>query len=647
MPPGFDISLTLRQGLALHQAGQLARAAALYQQVLAAQPDNADALHLLGVALLQGGNHAQAEQLLRRAIAVAPRVHGFHNSLANLLRATGRPALAEQAYRAALRLAPNMAELHHNLGLVLADQGDDAAAERAFRQAIRLNKAFAPARLDLTNLLLRAHRPAEAEIILRPALLAAPNDPILRNTLGTTLAARGMHDAALAAYDAALAAQPGYANAWINRGAALAAQDKLPEAAASYQQATALAPNDAKALCELGDLRLRLRDGAAAQAAFQAAVALAPADAAAQHGLGRAFAMQDNTADALPPLLRATELDPANAEAWHEAAMAQRDLADWPASLPRFRQAAALAPDNAEIRSNFGYALLALGQYEEAWPHFLWRTRRPGNVRLAEPAWDGAPTDKTVLIHAEQGVGDTIQFVRFVTAASARARVVLAVPRQTARLLAGFPGTAAVVHDTPLPPYDLHIPLMSLPALLGVAEADFAATVPYLRADAALEAAWQTRLAGLTRPRVGLVWAGNPQYPADRRRSLPQAALAPLLALPGIAFISLQFGKAAPPGVFDAAPYLTDFAETAAALMALDLVITVDTAVAHLAGALGRPVWLMNRADTDWRWLLERCDSPWYPTMRIFRQPVPGDWESVIAEITGALRDRQTGAAPI
>jgi hypothetical protein len=238
-------------------------------------------------------------------------------------------------------------------------------------------------------------------------------------------------------------------------------------------------------------------------------------------------------------------------------------------------------------------------------------------------------------------VGDTLQFCRFIPQAAALARVVVACPPSLKTLLQGLPNVAEVAVGKPVPAYDMHCPLMSLPALLGIPPERFAETVPYLQADPAAAAVWRARLADLPGPRVGVVWAGNPAYPADRKRSVPFEKLAPLLALPGVSFVSLQMGEAAAAGqsrfAFDAAPLIGDYADTAALIEALDLLISVDTSAAHLAGALGRPVWLLNRADTDWRWLLERSDTPWYPTMRLFRQPAPGDWSFVVRSVAEAV----------
>ncbi len=598
-------------------------------------PDHPLALHGLGVLAHQTGRGAEAEAWLRRAVSRAPQEAAFHNSLGNVLRERGDRAGAIAAYRAALGRAPNEPTFLHHLGLALADSGDDAEAETLFRRALRLARDRIALRLDLAHWLIRHARPHEAELVLQPALRAAPDQAAALNALGLALTAQRKGEEALAAFDRALAAAPDHATTRINRAAALEALDRLEEAAAAYEAA----PKDASVWIALGKIRHRQKHGAQAEQAFREALRLAPDDAATRVALGSALAMQARLDEALVEFESVCRSAPLCAEAWHRRALTLRDLARWEESLPVFREAARLAPDDSEIRSNFAYALLAFGDFEQGWAEFEWRNGRPGNARLREPLWDGGPTDRPVLIHAEQGMGDTIQFARFVAAAAARAPVVFAGPRALKRLFAQLEGAPPMRDADPLPRCAAQLPLMSLPRALGIAPAHFADAVPYLRAETAAQRAWEQRLAHLPGPRIGLVWAGNPDYPADRKRSIPFATMATLLAFPA-SFVSLQCGAApADARLFDASPHLTDFAETAAAIVSLDLIIAVDTAVAHLAGALGRPIWLLNRADTDWRWMLGRDDTPWYPTMRIFRQPRPGDWPSVITAVQRALAD--------
>jgi tetratricopeptide (TPR) repeat protein len=635
------MSATLQQAAALHQSGRFAEAQALYQRILTADPSNADALHLLGVLAHQTGQHAPAEALIRRALARQPNAFLYHNSFGNVLRATGRAAEAEAAYRAALRLQPNSPEVQHHLGLALLDQHRPADAETAFRHAIRMQKDFVPARVDLTNLLVAAGRGADAEACIRPALRATPNNHLALNALGLALAAQGKHGDALTRFDAALAAAPGYSSAQINRAASLLVLERYEEAAAGYEAALAAAPGASDLKLGLARAQLQLKRGDGLEKLFRELLADKPNDPELLHGLVAALSFQDRMADALVILQATVKRDPTHARAWHDIGMCLRDLVRWPASLAPFAEAVRLEPDNAEYNASYSYALLAVGNYEAAWPHFEWRVKKTGNARLAEPMWDGTQTDKTVLIHAEQGLGDTIQFCRFVPVAAQRARIILACPKSLYPLLAQMPGIADAVSAEPIPPYDMQCPVMSLPSVLGITADHFADTVPYLPADPAKVATWRARFAGLPGRKIGVVWSGNPKYPADRRRSLPFATLAPLFTTPNTHFISLQIGDARatmPEGaMLEAAPWIGDFTDTAAAMMALDLIISVDTSAAHLAGALGQQVWMLNRADTDWRWLIDRADTPWYPTMRIFRQPRPGDWAGVIAQVAVAL----------
>jgi hypothetical protein len=300
-------------------------------------------------------------------------------------------------------------------------------------------------------------------------------------------------------------------------------------------------------------------------------------------------------------------------------------------------------------------ALLAKGGMAAGWREYEWRWETPlmapARRNFPQLPWDGAPLAKTLLIHAEQGFGDTLQFCRYAPLAAARGlRVILEVQRPLVRLLRCLPGIAAVIaRGETLPAFDLHAPLLSLPRIFGTILETIPGATPYLSADGAAVEAMRARLTTIPNQglRVGLVWAGNsyrnlPGMAAtDRRRSIPPENLAPLLAVPGVHFISLQ--KDGPPapaafGLTDLMAEVTDFADTAALISQLDLVISVDTAVAHLAGALGKPVWLLNRFDSEWRWLTGRADSPWYAEMTIFRQTGPGNWDSVIAEVARALQ---------
>lgn len=371
--------------------------------------------------------------------------------------------------------------------------------------------------------------------------------------------------------------------------------------------------------------------------------------------LGVALLAAGRLREALPELERAVVLAPGD-----QAALAQLDRAlgavhgqgSMPEAIPALQARLAEAPEDHNRRVRLAAALLANGRFDEGWPHYAWRWkgmaeewRQPADpLSRPEPeAWRG----RRVLLFAEQGFGDTLQFLRYVPMVQAiAAEVVVEVQPALTRLAATLPGAPMVVgQGDPVPAHDVAVPLLHLPWAFGTTPDTIPGGVPYLAADPAAVARWQARLGGLPGLKVGLAWAGDPRpqdraaHRVDRRRSMTLAALAPLGEVPGVSFVSLQMGAAAaqarPEGMVlhDWTGELHDFADTAGLMQALDLVITVDTACVHLAGALGRPVWMMNRFDSCWRWLRERADSPWYPTLRIFRQAVPGEWGAVVGEV--------------
>ena len=446
------------------------------------------------------------------------------------------------------------------------------------------------------------------------------------------------------------------------------------EAERLYRQVLAAHPDRAEAYSNLGAALQDLGRLDEAVKAYHQALALDSRQAATHANLGTALMDLGSLEDAAASLQRALTLQPESAAAWSNYGNALTRLGRLEAAMSAFQRALALQPDYAEAHHNLAFALLARGDFTRGWAEHEWRWQCAQFVEAARefpmPRWDGTSlAGQTILLHAEQGFGDTIQFVRYAPLVAARGgRVVLECQPQLRRLLAGnevqsresrverrahrdFRGGAdmgvadVVAQGEPLPACDLHAPLMSLPFIFGTTLDTVPAAVPYLRVRPALVEDWSHRLATIPGPRVGLVWAGNPHHRNDAFRSVPLAALAPLGATPGLSLVSLQKGpgaeqlRDAPLGLFlyNLGPQLTDFADTAAALLHLDLLITVDTAVAHLAGALGRAVWLLVPAVCDWRWLEERADSPWYPTMRLFRQHRRGDWAPVVARVAATL----------
>jgi tetratricopeptide (TPR) repeat protein len=577
------------EGLRHHHAGRLDRARTLYLKALAAQPNDADVLHLLGLLRHQQGSSLQAAELIAKAVAIKPDYPEAHSNLGNILSDLGRPADALASYREALRLRPDFCEAHSNLGAALHALGRPAEAEASHREAVRLRPDYPEGHANLGNALRDLGHLAEAEASQREALRLWPTYPEAHSNLGSTLRDRGRLTEAEASCREALRLRPDFSEAHGNLGNALRDLGRLTESEASYRDAVRLRPTSAEAHSNLG-------------AALQA--------------LGRT----------------------AEAEA-------------------SYREALRRKPDYADAHNNLGHTLLMAGRLREGWNECEWRWKTQHLLEAARdfqaPLWNGEPIgDRVILLHAEQGFGDTLQFCRYAPLIAAGARTILEVQAPLVRLLSRLPGiTEIVARGDRLPPFDLHCPLMSLPRAVGTALDTIPAATPYLDADPTRAADWRERLAGLPGLRVGLVWAGSPRSDmpeftaVDRRRSIALNAVAPLGEVSGVSFISLQKGEAAaqaehPSGgiaLHDFTADLDDFADTAALVDGLDLVISVDTAVAHLAGALGKPVWLLNRFDTCWRWLMNRDDSPWYPRLRQFRQSAPGDWDSVIREVREAL----------
>lgn len=442
--------------------------------------------------------------------------------------------------------------------------------------------------------------------------------------LAVLLQELGQGNEAIACYRQALHLKPHSAPAWGNLGVALRAAGQPRDAIDCFHQALRLQPESPEVLNNLGNALRAEQLPLAAVDCFREAVRLSPANAGFQTNLGNAL----------------------------------RDLGHVAESAATLRRAISLQPDYAEAHWELAFTALLQGDFPRGFEEYEWRWRRPDFPprQFAAPLWRGEHlAGRTLLVHAEQGAGDAIQFVRFVSRLSPfGARIVLECPPALVALFQSVSGEPRVIaRGDPLPEFDCHVPLLSLPHRLGVTLDSLPATVPYLQAPPAsglpLPAPCDHRPAAL---RVGLAWRGNPQQQNDRRRSLSWAALEPLLAVPNVTFYSLQVS---PPTEFAGAdpirpPFINldklihNYSDTAALMTQLDLIISSDTSVAHLAGALGCPVWLLLSFAPDWRWLLEREDSPWYPTMRLFRQPAPGDWTSVVQKIRAALMDH--AAAP-
>lgn len=680
----------VEKAVALYQRGRVVAAARLYRAVLKTNPDHFAALQGMGVISAQQGRLDEALRLFGEALAQDPNSATAHNNLATLLQMRNRNQEAIEHYERAVALKPDYAEAYSNFGNALraCNRHDEAMA--SYRKALELSPDYAEAHYNLGKALQELGRLDEAVASYERAGALKPGYAAAHNNLGTVLHALNRLNESVAAYEKALACNPDYAEAHNNLGAVLIALERPTEAIPHFERAVALKPGYAAAHNNLGTALQSLERHAEALPSHETALALNPDYPDAHNDLANALGALGRHAEGIAHYERAIELRPNYPEAFNNLGNALQSLGRLEEAIACYHKALALRPDYFGVYSNLGnifvamnrhaeaialytkalaikpdfaqaqfnegLARLVLGDFAEGWSKYEWRWLHRGSglhkPDLRQPMWVGDQdlAGKTILLYAEQGFGDTLQFVRYVPMVARRGgRVVLHVQKPLASLLAAMPGVAAVcIQGDPLPPLDCHCPLMSLPLLLHTRFETIPAEVPYLAAPAKALARWRSRLRPGRGLQVGLVWAGSTTHRNDHNRSVPLDLLRPLLATPDVRFISLQKEIRARDaellrsfrGVKLIGDQLTDFGDTAAVVSQLDLVITADTAVAHLAGALGKPVWIMVPFSPDWRWLVGRADSPWYPTARLFRQKATGDWRSVVTPLHKALKQR-------
>jgi tetratricopeptide (TPR) repeat protein len=607
------IQVLLALALREYNAGRLTDAEQLCLQILAVNVRHAEGLHLLGMIGYQTGRYEIAVRMIRRAVAVNDGCASYHLSLGNALQAQGKLEEAAACFERALAINPDNAEAQYNLGNALQAQGKLEAAASCFERALAVKPEFAEA----------------------------------QNNLGIALQAQGKLDKAVACYEGALAIKPEYAEAQNNLGNALQTQGKLEAAAACYERALAIQPEFAEAQNNLGAVFQAQGKLEEAAACYERSLAIKPDFAEAQNNLGFALHAQGKLDEAVACYERALAIKPDYADAQNNLGISLQAHGNLDEAVACYERALAIQPDYADAHWNRSLAQLLLGDFAAGWRNYEWRSHRKNAPRsFPQPLWRGEPLHgRRILLHAEQGLGDSLQFLRYVPMVQAAGgTVVLNVPDKLRRIAAQLPGVAELVSSgDALPHLDCHCPLMSLPLAFGTTLETIPARVPYLSVpkdalEAAAAIAWPA-----TGLRVGLVWAGSPTHPDDHFRSMPFSLLEQLFDVESVHFFSLQMGPAAaqPAAVqaefTDLAPVTGDMADTAAQISHLDLVITVDTSVAHMAGALAKPTWVLLSSAADWRWLRQREDSPWYPTMRLFRQPKLGDWHSVVKRVRTQL----------
>lgn len=622
--------LDVRKCLDLLENRKLDEAKALCDAVLMRAPTLVFANHARGLISMQEGRHGEAEAYLRKAIAADPENAEYLSNLASAVLAQ--------------------------------DRIDDAIA--LYERAISVDKESRTARIGLANALHEKNDPDASIAYFEDAAKREPDAPGPLSHLGRALIDAQRYDEAISTILKSLELQINFAPSHTALGEAFHAMQMYKEALESHKTAILLDPEDTYSHFKIADTYLKLNKVTEAHEHLLRVISIAPKDPNGYLKLGSSyFYAEDRYEDAMRMFQQALELNPQQALTYNNIGAVKHDHGETHEAVESFRKALTLRPNYPTAKHNLALSLLLHGELKEGWECHECRleTRERAYVyRLIHklfsiiPKWDGKSSleGKYILLMHEQGFGDSIQFLRYVRLLLDRgARVAVHVKNPLYRLFQSFtPAVTLIRESDPLPPCDCAYVLMSLPFALGTdTVADIPSFPSYLAADPQLADLWRQKIASISTSeqhlRVGVVWAGNPEHGNDRHRSIALETFQQLFSLPKIEFYSLQKGKpleglkALPPGmsVHNLGDQCEDFADTAAAIHNLDLVISVDTSVVHLAGALGHPTWVLVPHTPDWRWLQERDDSPWYPSMRVFRQPAISDWDSVIKRVANEL----------
>ncbi|MBL1174304.1 FkbM family methyltransferase [Pantanalinema sp. GBBB05] len=597
-----------------YQSGRLREAETIYRQVVKQHPQQADIWFWLGLIASQLGKLEESVTHYQQVLQLTPNSAEAHSNLGTVLLDLGRRTEAIAHQQQAVSLLPNDANLHYNLAIALSKDEQLETAIVHYQHAVTLNPSYANAHHNLGAVLFKQNRLEEAIPYYQQAIALMPEHVNARNSLGIALLRLGELETAKEQFATAIAIKPDYASAHDNLGTVLQRQGELEAAIEHYRQAIALKPNCANAYSNLGAALKEQGKLTESIACYQEAIRLQPDHADAYNNYGGTLVEQGK---------------------FHEA-------------IDCYEQAIHYRSDYADAHLNLGIILLTLGDFHRGFTeyHWRWQTKQCPDLRYPQALWDGDDLHgKVVLLTAEQGFGDTLQFVRYAPLVAQRGgHVVIACQKPLLRLLNTIGGIDRCVdRDRVDVQTHLHCPLLDLPLILGTTLETIPAQVPYFQVPPS-----RVKLPGNGQDafKVGIAWAANPSSSTAGKRSCRLNDFLSLLELPQVVLYSLQ--KDCPEAdrplltaqerMSDLSDQLQDFGDTAAAIAQLDLVISVDTAVAHLAGALGKPVWTLLSYVADWRWLLDRPDSPWYPTMRLFRQPQPGDWQTVFQHIMTALQ---------
>ena len=649
----LNMAEAFRAAIAHHQAGQLRAAETIYCQILEADPRQAEVVHLLGLVAHQLGQHDQAIELIRRAISLRGDQATYHFNLGSIYQARQQLDPAIACYREATRLDPRSVAAHLNLGAALKEHGRPKEAIASFQEVLKIQPDFAEAQFNLGSALFALEDWAAAAAAYREALRLKPDYVEAIVNLGDLMQRQDRLDESLELYDRAIQLRPDFATAYLGRGNIYKLKSKIQEATADFRSAIRLQPDYAEAYNNLGMLFQEQKQLDSALEYYRQALELNPASADVLVNIGTALQKQDNMDAAVDYHRRALAIDPNQYRAHFSLGAAAHFENRIDEALAYYGESIRLKPDYAEAYYNRSFIWLSRGDFTAGCKDYEWRfgCKDYQGRHVDGPPWDGSPLEgRTLLIHAEQGLGDTLQFIRYATLPELQSgNVYVEVQRTLMPLLAVSGFRNLIARDSPLPRFDVCEALMSMPGVCGTTLETIPTDVPYLAADPELVKTWRDQLRGFKELKVGIVWQGSTTFAVDYLRSIPLVQFAPLAEVEGVQLISLQKHEgieqlAAFEGRFTIANFAGTldaeagaFMDTAAIMCNLDLVITSDTAAAHLAGGLGVNVWLALSSMPEWRWLHGRPDSPWYPTMRLFRQPSPGDWPAVFAQMKSEL----------
>ncbi|NQV99578.1 MAG: tetratricopeptide repeat protein [Rhodospirillales bacterium] len=599
--------------------GRLEQAAGAYSAAISVNNRHAKAIHNLGTVMLTFGDQERALGLLQMAT----------------------------------KIDPQYTEAFVNWGIALKETGDPTAAITRLEQAVSLDSSQLLVQVRLADLYREQEMYDKAIAAYEGVLASNPDLLEANNNLGVALRRLGRHQEALTCFDRALAVNPDFVDSLVNSANCLGDLGLDELAIERLNRARALNPELGATHNNLGIALAKVGRFDEALACYETAISLSADPDEVMNNMGAALNSSGRSQEAIETFNQVLARNANHYAALNNMGSALKDMARFDASAEKFRESIKIKPDYAEAHANLGYMLLMRGQFEEGWPEYGWRGRIPGSVLARrsydKPAWqDQDLSGKSIYVYPEQGLGDIVQFARYATLLKGLgARVIMEIPSQLVDLFRGLQGVDSFnLQGTPPPDFDFHVSIMDLPQQFATTLETIPGEAGYVTVDPAIEQAWAARLASDTGFRVGLVWAGNPNHTNDHNRSLKLEQLRPLVEIPGLSAYSLQVGKTGEAKalfgdrITDLAPQLTSFAETAGAMSCVDLVISVDTSPLHVAGALACPAWGLIPYIPDWRWLLDRDDSPWYPTMRLFRQDADKTWEPVIAEVVAAVKSQ-------